>query len=167
MAANNNDLTEVYRAYQELLTSQQSLTLATINQDGTPLVSYAPFIVTEEKQFYIFISQLAGHTANLQRGGQLSLMLIEDETAVTQIFARRRLIFQSSVESVPRDSPEGSQALDQYQARFGNMVKMLRSLPDFQLFKLSPSSGRLILGFGQAYDVGGPHFETLTHRRSG
>ena len=167
MAANNNDLAGVYRAYQELLTGQQSLTLATTNPDGTPLVSYAPFIVTEEKEFYIFISQLATHTANLQRTGQVSLMLIEDEVAAAQIFARRRLTFQSSVELVPRDSPEWSQRLDQYQARFGNMVKMLRSLPDFQLFKLSPTSGRLVLGFGQAYDVGGPHFETLRHHRSG
>jgi len=62
-----------HRAYQELLSQVRSLVLATTNFDGSPLVSYTPFIVNEQRQFFIFTSRLAAHTRNLQRTGQASI----------------------------------------------------------------------------------------------
>ena len=162
----SNDLTNAYQAYQQLLTDQQSLILATINEDGMPLASYTPYIVDEQKQFYIFISQLAAHTTNLQRSGQASLLLIEDETAVPQIFARRRLTFQCLANPIARETDEWNEILDQYQARFGDIVKMLRSLSDFHLFRLTPTAGLLVIGFGQAYELSGERLDIITHRRS-
>lgn len=162
----SNDLTNAYQVYEQLLTGQQSLILGTINEDGTPLTSYTPYIVDEPKQFYIFISQLAAHTANLQRNGQASLLLIEDESTAAQIFARKRLTFQCLVNSIARDTAEWSEMVDQFEARFGGIIKMLRSLSDFQLFRLMPTSGTLVVGFGQAYELSGERLDTLTHRRS-
>jgi heme iron utilization protein len=52
----------------------------------------------------------------------------------------------------------------QYRDHFGPIVDLLTSLPDFQLFKLNPTSGQLVLGFGQAYEVSGERWDTLTHR---
>jgi putative heme iron utilization protein len=140
------------------------LILATSNPDGSSLTSYAPFIVNEQRQFTIFTSQLAAHTANLQRTGQASVMLIEDEAAATQIFARRRLTFQCRASLIPRDSDEGETVLAQYEARFGKMVGLLKSLPDFQLFQLQPQSGTLVIGFAQAYTLSGEQFEIITPR---
>lgn len=37
--------------------------------------------------------------------------------------------------------------------KFGNVVSLLRSLPDFHLFCLKPQSGQYIIGFGQAYPI--------------
>lgn len=155
------------RVYQELLDQTRSLILATTNPDGTPLASYAPFIVDKQRQFYIFTSQLAAHTVNLQRTGQASLMVVEDEAAAMQIFARKRVIFQCQASPIPRDSAAGKRALAEYEARFGKMVGLLKSLPDFQLFKLQPQSGSLVVGFGQAYELGGDRFEMIVTQRRG
>lgn len=160
----NSDLTDAYRAYERLLTHQQSLVLATVNKDGSPLVSYAPYIVNEHKRFYIFISQLAAHTANLQHSGQASLMLIEDEATATQLFARQRLTFQCRATPVARHSLEWNLVMVQYRDRFGAIVELLESLPDFQLFQLTPTSGQLVLGFGQAYELSGAQWGILSHR---
>ena len=155
------------QAYQALLSQRRSLVLATTNLDGSPLASYSPFIANEQRQFYIFTSQLAAHTRNLERTGQAGVMLIEDESEATQIFARRRVTFQCRVELVLRDSEQWEEVLAQYEARFGKMVGLLRSLPDFQLFKLQPLSGSLVLGFGQAYELSGERFESLRRIQSG
>lgn len=164
MSDANNNLADAYRAYEHLLTHQQSLMLATVNQDGSPLISYAPYVVDEHKQFYIFISQLAAHTVNLQHNGQASLMLIEDEATAAQLFARQRLTFQCQATPVARHSLEWNQVMAQYRDRFGPIVELLESLPDFQLFQLTPTSGQLVLGFGQAYELSGAQWATLTHR---
>lgn len=158
------DIETTRQIYRQLLNRARSLILATTNPDGTPLTSYAPFIVNEQRQFYIFTSQLAAHTANLQRTGQAGIMLIEDEATATQIFARRRVTFQCRVDPIPRNNQEGRDALAQYEARFGQIVDLLKSLPDFQLFRLQPQSGLLVIGFGQAYALSGDRFETITHR---
>ncbi len=118
----DSNLDDAYQVYQRLLTDQQSLLLATINKDGTPLASYTPYVVDEQNQFYIFVSQLAAHTANLQQREQVSLMLIEDEGAAKQIFARQRLTYQCRVSSVGRSTPEWDLVMEQYQTRLGKMV---------------------------------------------
>jgi len=159
------DMSKVEVIYRQLLNDRQSVILGTVNPDGTPLVSYAPFVVNQQKQFFIFTSQLAAHTANLQRRSPISLMLIDDEESTRQIFARRRLTFHGTVEPLPRHHAEWQPALAQYEERFGNMVGMLKSLPDFQLFKITPHSGQLVVGFGQAYDISGDNLDKLTHRR--
>lgn len=164
MSEANSDLTDANQAYERLLTHQQSLMLATVNQDGSPLVSYAPYIVNEQKQFYILVSQLAAHTANLQHSGRASVMLIEDEAAATQLFARQRLTFQCQARPVARHSLEWNKVMAQYRDRFGTMAELLESLPDFQLFQLTPTSGQLVVGFGQAYELSGAQWDTLIHR---
>lgn len=164
---NQPDLQAAQRAYQELLGQTRSLILATTNPDGSPLASYAPFLVDEQRRFYLFVSQLAAHAANLRRTGQASLMLIEDEKSAAQIFARKRATFQCQATLIPRDRAEGQAALAAYEARFGQIAGLLKSLPDFQLFKLQPQSGSLVLGFGEAYEISGERFDQLTHRRHG
>lgn len=163
----NADIETARQVYEQLLSQTRSLILATISPDGSPLTSYAPFIVNEQRQFYIFTSRLAAHTANLQRTGQASVMLIEDEAAITQIFARQRVTFQCQASLIPRDNQEGQAALADYEARFGKMVGLLKSLPDFQLFKLQPQSGSLVTGFAQAYALSGERFEIITARGRG
>ena len=167
MQMSNADIETARKIYQQLLSQTRSLILATTNPDGAPLTSYAPFIVDEQRQFTIFTSQLAGHTANLQRTGQASVMLIEDEAETTQIFARQRVTFQCRASLIRRDSEEGAAALADYEARFGKMVGLLKSLPDFQLFRLQAQSGSLVIGFAQAYTLSGDRFEIITPRGRG
>ena len=69
--------------------------------------------------------------------------------------------------SVDRDNEEAQAALVDYEVRFGKMVGLLKSLPDFQLFKLQPQAGSLVIGFAQAYTLSGERFEIITPRGRG
>ncbi|PPK76403.1 pyridoxamine 5'-phosphate oxidase [Methylobacter tundripaludum] len=50
---------------QELLASQQTLLLSTASASCVLDLSYAPFVRDQAGCFYIFVSELAGHTSNL------------------------------------------------------------------------------------------------------
>ena len=69
----------VKAAYTLFINSVRTVMLGTVSQTGIPNVSYAPFIIDEAKNIYIFVGKLSTHTYNLQANGKASLMLIEDE----------------------------------------------------------------------------------------
>ncbi|MEM8857211.1 MAG: pyridoxamine 5'-phosphate oxidase family protein [Chloroflexota bacterium] len=156
---------KVKATYQALLTSHQSATLATVSADGSPLASYTPFAVDADMTFYIFISGLAQHTANLEHNPLASLMLIADEAATKQIFARPRLTFDCQASKLARDSNAWQEAASLYEARFSNFFKLIRDLQDFSMYKLIPLEGVLVAGFGQAFTVSGDKLDQLTLRR--
>ncbi len=147
----------------QLLTTQQTLQLATLDTNGNPAISYAPFVRDEMGNFYIFISGLASHAQDLLQHPAVAVMLIADEQDARQIFARTRVTYQCSAEVVTRDTPEATSLLDAMQARFGEVVGVLRGLGDFVLFRLKPQSGRFVMGFGQAFVLTGDALQTLEH----
>ena len=131
-----------------------------------PHVSYTPF-VEHEGTFLIFVSQLSLHTRDLLRNPHAGIMLIDDEQGTSQIFARTRLTYQCLAHRVDDASGERERLLDIYEARHGKMVKLLRGLPDFVLFRLQPVSGMFVMGFGRAYKLIGPALDTFDHARTG
>jgi len=132
--------------------SKQSVLLSTLNTAGNPEISYAPAI-REEGGFYIFVSELAAHTANLLSHPNCSVLFIQDEPESHNIFARERLTYQCEVTTVERDSAKGIEILEQMETELGQTVQLLRSLPDFHLFRLKPTSGSYVVGFGKAFEV--------------
>lgn len=146
---------------RELRERPLSLMLATVGRDGFPGASYAPFVRDEEGNYYIFVSRLSAHTRELLDTPKASILLIKDEADTAQIFARPRITYTCSVLVVARGDPQHERYLDRMAERFGNVVSVLRSLPDFVMFKLVPRSGRLVTGFGQAYDLIGDHLDRL------
>lgn len=152
---------DVRKAAQQLLDTLKSVQLATLNAQGEPEASYAPCLI-ESQRVYLFLSQLASHTQNLLRTPVCSLMWIADEQSSRNLFARERLILQCRSEVIPSDSEVALMRLDAMEARQGPTLSLLRSLPDFQLFQLSPTSGRFIQGFGAAYTFELFDLDTLT-----
>lgn len=144
---------EIQSAYVDFPNRVQSLMLSTVTPDGQPQASYTPFVMESDRTFYIFVSGLSSHTQNLQTTAQAGLLLIEDETQAKQIFARQRLMYDCSVALIARHEPQWATWADKFKARFGNLIDMLRQLPDFQIFRLTPQSGRFVVGFGAAYEV--------------
>ena len=145
-----------------LLRDYKTVSLATVDAEGHPLVSYTPAAVDEARNFYLFVSELSEHTQNLLRSGQASLMLIEDESQSTQLFARNRLTLNGEVVEVARDAAEWEQASAVYRERFGKFFDQLASLRDFHMFCFQPKSARLVVGFGAAFEVGLPNWDSLT-----
>jgi len=152
---------DVQSAYVDFPTQVQSLMLSTVTPEGQPQASYTPFVMGSDRTFYIFVSGLSSHTQNLQKTPQAGILLIEDEAQTQQIFARRRLMYDCGVTLIERHDPQWATLADQFKRRFGNLVDMLRQLPDFQIFRLTPSGGRFVVGFGAAYEVNPENLEQL------
>ncbi|KYC40682.1 pyridoxamine 5-phosphate oxidase [Scytonema hofmannii PCC 7110] len=150
-------------AYQGFTDQFLSVAIATVSTDGIPNASYAPFVFDENKNIYIYVSGLATHTQNLHAVPTVSVLFIEDESQTKQIFARRRLIFDCTATLIERDTDSWQQIVDRFEARFGDIIQMLRELPDFRIFKLTPNTGRFVIGFGAAYEVDPNGFATLKH----
>lgn len=148
---------------QNLFDSVQTLQLASITPEGLPNISYAPYVQDDDGHFYIFISQLAAHTQDLLGNPSVAAMLVEDEQTTRQMFARTRLVYHCKVEQVPNVESAYNENLDRLEEKFGNIIELLRTLPDFILFRLVPESGRFVKGFGQAYELTGTNLKTLKH----
>lgn len=151
---------------EALLQQTKTVLMATTNAEGKPLASYAPFYRNEEGDFYVYTSQLSAHTSNLLRETTVSVMVITDEQSVEQIFARTRLSLECEVMAVDPESGDHTAILDAYQHRHGKTVELLRSLPDFLLFRLRPVAGTVVLGFGQAFRISSRHLESFEHIKS-
>ncbi len=137
-----------------------SAQLATLAKDTTPEASYAPCILFAG-DYYLFLSQLASHTANLMRNPEVGLMLIEDEFEAANSFARRRISLQGRAQPVERDSDIFKSVISLFHRRFGKVMKIIEPLPDFQLFCVRVTSGRFVRGFGQAYELTGERLDGL------
>lgn len=140
--------------------SFQTLLMATVTVDGEPEASYTPYLFSEGR-FYIFVSGLSTHTANLRDTGKVGLLFIEDEREVHNLFARRRLSYQCTATPIARDDARWAPLMNQFQKRHGNTVGLLRQLPDFVLFELKPVRGSFVKGFGQAYALEGENLDQV------
>jgi putative heme iron utilization protein len=141
------------RGCHELIASQQTLILSTASASGAPDISYAPFVREHTGLFYIYVSELASHTANLLNNPRASIMFIRPESESTNLFARERAVFSCRVMEIARDDEIYTIRLNTMQDKFGEVVGLLRSLSDFHLFALRPESGRYVAGFGRAFTI--------------
>lgn len=159
------DLNRVTELYQEFPEKFRSIVLSTANADAIPQASYAPFLMDADKCIYIYVSGLSVHTANLKQTGRASVLFIEDEAETKEMFARRRLTYECVAEVLPRETDQWQDLIDRFEQRFGQVVELMKGLPDFQLFQLRPESGQFVLGFGAAYRVNVNDLSRLESRR--
>ena len=156
-------LEKAQEKHENFIDNFHSLQLATVDRDGIPNASYAPFAVDSDKNFYVFVSGLSQHTPNLYHTGFASVMFIEDEKTAKQIFARERLTYHCKASLIERDALEWPAAEKVFEERFGQTFKHMKSLPDFRMFRLTPQKGLFVIGFGQAFSVSGKTLNELSH----
>lgn len=151
---------------QEFRDSKKTLQLATVDSEGKPNVSYAPFVLLNDG-YYVLISEIARHTRNLMQNTDVSLMLIEDEESSKLLFARKRLTFDATAILIDRDEDKWQEAVTQMRLRFGEIIDGLSSLEDFKMFRLKPIKGLFVKGFGQAFQVSGDDLVDFVHLEQG
>lgn len=151
---------------QEFRAERKTIQLATVDKDGKPNVSYAPFVVNENG-YFVLISKIARHARNLIENPNVSLMLIEDENTSKLLFARKRLTFDATASVVERDSVQWQSVVSELEQRFGEIVQGLSQLEDFKLFCLKPIKGLFVKGFGQAFQVSGDDLVDVVHLEQG
>ncbi|ACY54041.1 MULTISPECIES: heme utilization protein HutZ [Vibrio] len=151
---------------KEFRQERRTLQLATVDAEGRPNVSYAPYVQNQEG-YFVLISKIARHARNLLENPNVSLMMIEDEESSKQLFARKRLTFDAVANVVERDTEMWHQVVGQMKERFGEIIDGLSQLEDFVLFNLKPESGLFVKGFGQAYQVSGDDLVDFVHLQEG
>jgi len=159
---NEKNPAEVYEA---LKLRMRTLQLATLGENNEPHCGYTPFI-HDGKNLIIFVSQLAVHTRDLLVNPTLGTMLIDDEQDSNNLFARCRVRYQCEAQVIKPDEEQYTALLDRYQNRHGKVVTLIRQLPDFILFRLVPTSGVLVIGFGEAYRIEGDNMDRFVHVRT-
>lgn len=151
---------------KEFRQERRTLQLATVDEDGRPNVSYAPFVQNQEG-YFVLISDIARHARNLKANPQVSLMMIEDEDSSKQLYARKRLTFDAAASVVDRESELWTQVIAQLKDRFGEIIDGLSQLEDFSLFQFKVENGLFVKGFGQAYQVSGDDLVDFVHLQEG
>lgn len=147
LAADPEKLSEA----REFLAGFSSVILGSVTDHGHPHASYAPFII-DRGHFYVYVSGLAQHASTL-KNRRASLLLIEDEEKARTIFARRRLTIDCRTRALSPQAADYDRLLDRMQDQHGSTVELLRTLPDFVLFELTPTHAQFVTGFGAAFEL--------------
>ena len=156
-----NQLEKAQAEYEKFPEEFASIIISTVSKEGIPNASYAPFMMDDAKNIYIYVSGLSTHTQNIQANPLVSVLFIEDEAKTEQIFARRRLNFDCTATLIESETEKWNQIVEKFQVRFGELITTLRGLPDFRIFQLTPSAGRFVIGFGAAYHISSDNLNQL------
>lgn len=130
----------------------KTVLMATSTLQGVPEISYSPYVIVDGC-LYVFVSDLSLHTGNLKSNPRASLLFIENENDSDNLHARRRVTFPATATLVLRDDVAWEQVLGQMEKKFGEIIPVLKSLPDFHLFAMRTDSAVIVRGFADAHTV--------------
>lgn len=150
----------------KFLENIQSLTISSLDENGYPFSSYAPYVKHNHK-YYTYLSLMAKHSKNLKENSISSIFFCEDEKECSNIFAKKRVSIQCKTLMLEQDTKNEEEILNVFRSKFGeDMVNMLKKMGDFYLFEFTPFYGEAVFGFGKAYNLGGKNFEEFVQRES-
>lgn len=133
---------------KKLLEKQRTLIISALDRNGNARVSYSPY-VQEGDKFYIYISKIAEHYNNISNNPEISIMIIEDEKDNDITFARERVSFKGTA----RILRENEAIIEKLSTRQGKSIMDVLVGLDFDVFEITVTEGRLVKGFGKAFDV--------------
>ena len=150
----------------EFLEQIKSLTISSLDDEGYPFSSYAPYVKYNNK-YYVYLSLMAKHSSNLTQNKIASIFFCEDEQDCKNIFAKKRVSIQCETLKLAQNTQNEEEILNEFKAKFGEeMVNMLKKMGDFYLFEFTPFYGEAVFGFGKAYNLGGENFEEFVQREN-
>ena len=150
----------------EFLEQIKSLTISSLDENGYPFSSYAPYVKYNNK-YYVYLSLMAKHSSNLTQNKIASIFFCEDEQDCKNIFAKKRVSIQCETLKLAQNTQNEEEILNEFKAKFGEeMVNMLKKMGDFYLFEFTPFYGEAVFGFGKAYNLGGENFEEFVEREN-
>ena len=154
-------LAQAVFAYQNHCDNIKTVILGSVDAQGNPLASYAPYVMDERRHIYVLLSGMSPHSQNLETNAKASALFIEDESATKMLFARKRLTFECQVTIVDRADAHFEHMCKKMAERHGAIIERMQLMPDFRMFELTPLSGRFVIGLGAAFEVTGDHLEHL------
>jgi hypothetical protein len=134
-----------------LLRERRVLTVGLV-VGGAPVLGLLPFVLTDEATLLVHGSRLARHSRALAAGGMAAVLVHEPDVPGVDPLQVPRLSLEVETSVLEKTGEAFSRGRSVYLARFPE-GEVTFSLPDFQLFALRACSGRLVAGFGRAWDV--------------
>ena len=137
-------------ALHELLYSQRTAALGTLDALGKVFVSRVPFAMdSEQAELVIHVSALAAHTQHLLLHPRASVLVAQAEVAGEPVHALARVTIEVQAQTCEPRSSAALRCQTVYLARFPQAEPMTQ-LGDFRFVRLSPQGARHVAGFGAA-----------------
>ena len=147
-----------------LLTKAQTVLMAATGEDEMPEMGVTP-LVWHDGGMFIYPSRLSAHVRAMLKAGKAAFLIIQDEDSAQNIWARKRIKFNAELTEIDRKSDIFESVCDDFAARHGPTMGLIRDFTDFHLLQLHPIGGVMVLGFAQAYQLAGPDLAVTTHLR--
>jgi hypothetical protein len=143
------------------LLEEQRLVALGLLVEGEPVVGLLPFVVSEDRgALYVQASGLARHSHGLVAGAPFSGVIHRPDTPGEDALRTPRVALEGVVHPLEGESPERAAAVRSLVERFPSAAMTL-ALPDFKVYRLELTSGRLIGGFGRASSLAASDFRDL------
>ena len=136
---------------QTLLTRERVLSLGVL-VDGKPVVGVLPFLAMPDSSLVVHASRLARHAQGLFPGAAFGAAIQAPDHPDQDPLRLPRLTFEGRVEALA-EGDETLAAREAWVSRFSSAA-MTVELGDFAFWRLRIASGRLIVGFGRALNIG-------------
>ena len=149
------------RARLEALLSGQRLLALGVVVDGEPVSGLVPYaLAPDHGALVIQASRLAQHSQGLRAGGRWSGVVHEPDSPEKDPLQIARVTLEGEVVPLAGGAPGFDACAKVFLARFP-AAAMTLSLPDFTLYRLELTGGRLVLGFGRALNLSKATFTEL------
>jgi putative heme iron utilization protein len=159
------DISSLEAERDSLLTAAKTVLMAAPGDDGAPPEMGVTPLVWHEGAMFIYPSRLSAHVRAVLAAGSAACLVIEDEASAQNIWARKRIKFDSEIIDIDRNSNIFNEVCDVFATRHGPTMGLIREFTDFHLFQLRPSGGVMVLGFAQAYRLAGSNLAVTAHLR--
>jgi heme iron utilization protein len=135
-----------------LIRSTRIAALGTLH-DGEPNLAMVAYAFAEDfSAFYIHVSKLGKHTADMEKDPRVSLLITEADDHRADPQTLSRVSIRGTAEVLPRTGADYAQVKEIYLQRFPESEQLF-GLGDFNLWKLTPRGGRFVAGFGRAFNL--------------
>ena len=150
---------------RDRLLAQKTILLTARGESDQPEMGVTPF-VRHGDALFIYPSRLSAHVRALLARGQGQFLLIEDEQAAQNIWARVRLKFDANIDEIGRQDALFATLCDAFAEVHGPTMGLIRDFTDFHMLRLRSRSGVLVTGFARAYRVEGADFTIIEHLKN-
>jgi heme iron utilization protein len=148
----NNMDSESEHILARLLRTTRLAALGTIHNGEPNLAMMAVAVEDDFSAFYIHVSRLGKHTGDMEKDPHVSLLLAQADDGRADPQTLARLSLQGKAEPLPRNASDYPRVKNLYLKRFPESEKLF-SFGDFNLWKITPTGGRFVAGFGKAFNI--------------
>ena len=125
---------------------QATLAVCVNNEPFTAMVSY----VTHGGGLLIHLSNLSLHKKQLLANPACSLLIAEPDDGRDEVMSLARVTLNGSAIKLDKQTQDYADAQAAFLAKLPTS-EMMFALADFDLFRIVPTAGRFIAGFGRAF----------------